>query len=180
MNCTRPLDPLDLEALASGEAPVVALDAPAHAAGCADCARRLEAFRALGEWLSDLSVPPVPDGFAEGIERLRGFSAAEALSWRIWKAPALAFAGFLTGSAALLALPALGAGDQAGLLSALALEWRSLLLWPVSLARAVPAAATAVSDVLLRDRAFAAASILLLLPAAFAVTRLWARRAIRR
>ena len=159
---------------------MLARDASAHAAACADCGRRLEAFRALGEWLADLAVPPVPDAFAARIERLRGFSAAEKRSWRIWKAPAMAFGGLLAGSAALLSIPALGAAEQAGFLGAFALEWRALLLWPLSALRALPVAAAAVSDVLLGDRALAAASILLMLPAGFAVTRLWARRAIRR
>ena len=180
MNCTRPLDALDLEALASGEDPVLAPDGRAHAAACPDCGRRLEAFRALGEWLSDLSIPPVPADFAERVERLRGFSPAEARSWALWKAPAFGFAALLAGSSVLLALPALGAGEQAGLLAALGLEWRSLLLWPASLVRSLPATVAAVSELLLRDRGFAAVSILLMLPAGFAVTRLWARHAIRK
>ena len=40
--------------------PIVAPDARGHAAGCPDYARRLDAFRALGEWLSDVSIPAVP------------------------------------------------------------------------------------------------------------------------
>lgn len=180
MNCTRPLDALDLEALASGEDPVLAPDGRAHAAACPDCARRLDAFRALGEWLAEVSLPAVPEGFADGIERLRGFSPAEARSWRLWRAPAAAFAGMLAGSSFLLSFPALGAGEQAGFLAALALEWKSVLLWPLSIGRALPATVSALSDLLLRDRGFAALSILLMLPAGFAVTRLWARHAIRK
>lgn len=180
MNCTRPLDALDLEALASGENPVLTPDARAHAETCPDCGRRVDAFRALGEWLADVSLPAVPEGFADGIERLRGFSRAEARSWRLWKAPAAAFAGMLAGSSLLLSLPALGAGEQAGFLTALALEWRAVLVWPVSIVRSLPAAVSALSDLLLRDRGFAALSILLMLPAGFAVTRLWARHAIRK
>lgn len=180
MNCTRPLDALDLEALASGEAPILVPDAREHVQSCPDCGRRLDAFRALGEWLSDVSIPPVPEGFVERIDRLRGFSAAEARSWRIWRVPALASAGLLAGSAVLLSLPAFSAGEQAGFLGTLALEWKSLLLWPVSLLRSLPAAVAAFSDVLLRDRGFAALSILLMLPAGFGVTRLWARHAIRK
>ncbi len=180
MNCTRPLDALDLEALASGEEPIVASDAGGHAAGCPDCGRRLDAFRALGEWLSDVSIPAVPDGFAVRIERLRGFSAGERRSWRVWRPPLLASAGLLAGSAVLLSLPALSAGEQAGLVGALALEGKSLLLWPAALVRSLPAAVGALSDLLLRDRGFAALSILLMLPAGFGVSRLWARHAIRK
>jgi hypothetical protein len=180
LNCTRPLDAIDLEALASGESPVLAPDAGEHAAGCLDCGRRLDAFRALGEWLSDVSIPPVPEGFAERIERLRGFSVAEARSWRVWRPPLLGSAGLLAASAAFLSFPAFSAGEQASLLGALALEWKSLLLWPVSLVRSLPATVGAVSDLLLRDRGFAALSILLMLPVGFGVTRLWARHAIRK
>ncbi|HWC65908.1 MAG TPA: hypothetical protein VG777_07490, partial [Thermoanaerobaculia bacterium] len=138
MSCTRPLDALDLEALASGVEPVLAPDGRAHAAACPDCTRRLEAFRALGEWLGDVSLPAVPDDFAEGIERLRGFSRAEARSWRIWRAPAAAFAGLLAGSGVLLSVPTFGTGEQLGFLTSLALEGKSLLLWPVSVARSLP------------------------------------------
>jgi hypothetical protein len=179
LNCTRPLDPLDLEALVSGEEPILFPDAREHAAGCPDCGRRLEAFRALGEWLSEVSIPAVPDGFAERVERLRGFSASEGRSWRVWRAPVLASAGLLAGSAVLLSPPALSASEQAGIVGALALEWKSLLLWPVSLVRSLPATVGALSDLLLHDRGFAALSILLMLPAGFGVARLWARRAIR-
>jgi hypothetical protein len=179
LNCTRPLDALDLEALASGEDPIVASDARDHSAGCPDCGRRLDAFRALGEWLSDVSIPAVPDGFASRIERLRAFSGRERRSWRIWRGPVLASAGLMAGSAVLLSLPAFSAGEQAGLAGAFALEWKSLLLWPATLVRSLPATVGALSDLLLRDRGFAAVSILLMLPAGFGVSRLWARRAIR-
>jgi hypothetical protein len=178
LNCTRPLDALDLEALASGESPILVADASEHAAACLDCGRRLDAFRALGEWLSDVSIPPVPEGLADRVERLRGFTRREARSWRVWRPPLLASAGLLAASATLLSLPAFSAGEQAGLLGALSLEWRTLLLWPASLLRSLPATAGALSDLLLRDRGFAALSILLMLPAGFGVTRLWARHAI--
>jgi hypothetical protein len=180
LSCTRPLDALDLEALASGEEPVLASDGRAHAAACPDCSRRLQAFRALDDWLADVSLPAVPEGFADGIERLRGFSPAESRSWRLWKVPAAIFAGLIAGSGFLLSFPALGAAEQAGFLAALALECKSLFLWPLSVARSLPAAVSTLSDVLLRDRPFAAVSILLMLPAGFAVTRLWARHAIRK
>ena len=179
MNCTRPLDALDLEAITSGEEPVIAADARGHAAACGDCRRRLEAFQALGAWLSDLPGPAVPDEFADGIERRRGFSIREKRSFSIWKGPAALFGALLGASGALLSMPVFGAGEQAGLLGALALEWRSAVLWPLSVGRALPGTIGALSEVLLRDRALAAVSILSMLPAGFAVTRLWARRAIR-
>lgn len=180
MNCTRPLDALDLEAIASGEAPLVAPDAMAHSGTCEDCAGRLAAFRAMGGWLADLEAPEVPEAFAAGIERRRGFSAREKRSVALWKGPAALFGTLLGGSGILLSMPVFGASDQTGLLSAMVLEWRSAVSWPLSAVRALPASVTALSELLLRDRALAAFSILAMLPAGFAVSRLWARRSLRR
>jgi hypothetical protein len=175
---------MDLEAVASGEAPIVAPDADEHSAACPDCGRRLRAFQTLDAWLADLVEPPVPDELAAGIERLRGFSAGERRSLRLWKAPALLFGALVTGSCALLSIPIFGSSEQAGLVAsiptAIGLEWKSLALWPLSLGRGLSPAVSALSDLLLRDRGFAAISILLLLPAGFAVSRLWARHAIRK
>jgi len=180
LNCTRPLDPLDLEALASGEIPVVAADAAAHARSCPDCGLRMGEFRDLGAWLDGLSGPAVPEGFGERVVRLRGFSARENRSFRMWLVPGSLAAALAGGSAALLSIPFPGAGDNVGLLAALALEWRTLATWPSTLGRAMPAVVSALSELLLRDRGFAAASILLMIPAGFGVSRLWARHAIRR
>lgn len=180
MNCTRPLDALDLEAIASGEEPVVSPDARGHVALCPDCAARVDAFRAFGEWLSELPLPPIPEAFAAGIERRRPFSIRERRSIGLWKTPALAFAGLAAASAAMIALPAFGAADQAGFLAAIGFEWKAAMFWPAALVRALPASVTALSDILLRDRGFAALSILLMLPAGFGVSRLWARRAAGR
>lgn len=180
MNCTRPLDALDLEAIASGDEPLVAPDARGHAGSCADCARRLEAFRALGDWLADLPGPDVPEAFAAGIERRRGFSAREKRSIALWKGPAALFGALLGGSGVLLSMPVFGRSEQAGLLAVLALEGRAAVSWPLSAFRALPGTVSALSEFLLHDRAFAAFSILAMLPAGFAVSRLWARRAIRK
>lgn len=179
MNCTRPLEALDLEAIASGEEPLIAPDAAGHAGSCEECSRRLAAFQALGSWLADLPGPEVPPTFAAGIERRRGFSPREKRSMAIWKGPAALFGALLGGSGAFLSMPVFGASEQAGLLAAFALEWRSAAAWPLSLARALPGSVTALSELLLRDRAFAAFSILAMLPAGYAVSRLWARRSLR-
>jgi hypothetical protein len=76
-------------------------------------------------------------------------------------------------------MPVFGSSAQTGLLSAMALEWRSAASWPLSAVRALPASVTALSELLLRDRALAAFSILAMLPAGFVVSRLWARRSLR-
>ena len=178
MNCTRPLDALDLEAIASGEEAVIAPDARGHAAGCPECGARVRSFRAFGDWLAELPLPEVPEAFAAGIERRRAFSAREKRSIGLWKGPAFLFAGLAGASAALIALPAFGAADQAGFLAAVGLEWKAAVLWPAAWVRALPASVSALSGILLRDRGFAALSILLMLPAGFGVARLWARRAV--
>jgi anti-sigma factor RsiW len=175
---------LDLEALASGEEPLLAPDAHSHTEACPDCAWRLDAFRALSGWLAEPSEPPVPEALVARIERLRAFSTREKRSWRLWRAPALLFAALAAGSSALLAIPAFDSSEQMSLLaaipSAFGLEWRSLALWPFSLGRALPVAVSALSDLLLRDRSFAAISILLMLPAGLAVSRLSARHFMRK
>jgi len=73
-NCTRPIDPLDLQALAAGEEPLLGgAGARDHALHCAACARQLQQARALSEILGlapDLD-PPMPD-LADRILRAPG------------------------------------------------------------------------------------------------------------
>jgi hypothetical protein len=178
--CERPLDSLDLEALSSGEPAGPTPDAAAHAQDCAECGRRLEAFRQMEQWLSDLRAVEVGPELALRVDRLRGPSAPEKRSLRLWSPPAILFLGLLTGSAALLSVPMLSGSEQAGILSALpeafGLQWKSLLAFPGSLWRALPGSVSAISDVLALERGYAALSILLLLPAGFSIARLWRRR----
>ena len=180
MICDRPLDSLDLEALASGEPAVLTPDAGAHAQGCAECGRRLLAFRQMGEWLADLPAVEVGPELALRVDRLRDFSGVEKRSWVLWIPPAMLFLGLIAGSAALLSVPFLSGPEQAGVLSALpaafGLEWRSLIDLQGSLWRAFPGSVSAVSDLLALERGYAALSILLLLPAGFSIARLWSRR----
>ncbi|MGH9441559.1 MAG: hypothetical protein ACRD16_04745 [Thermoanaerobaculia bacterium] len=184
MSCEHPLDPLDLEALASGEAAPGSPEALTHAEECADCRRRLEAFREVGLWLAE---PPGTDAgpdLSSRIERLRGFTRREKRSAGLWWPPAALFFGFLAGSAALLSVPILSGPEQAGILSALpaalGLEWKTILALPSSVGRALPASVAAIADVLALERGYAAISILLLLPAGFSIGRLWLRRSASR
>jgi len=184
--CDRPLDSLDLEALSSGEKALLAEDseARAHLAACPECGRRLELFREMQAWISDL--PPIEVGpeLASRVERLRGFSGVEKRSIGLWWPPMGLFLGFLAASAAMLSVPILNGSEQAGVLSAvlaaLGAEWRSLLRVPGSLWMGLPGSVSAASDLLAMERRFAAISILLLLPAGFSIARLWLRRSASR
>jgi hypothetical protein len=182
--CDRPLDSLDLEALLSGEPAPGAPDAAAHVESCPDCNRRLRVFREMDLWLSDLPAVEVGPRLASRVLRLRGFSALEKRSFRLWWPPAALFLGLLAGSAALLSVPILSGAEQAGILSAipaaLGLEWKALLGVPVSVWRALPGSVSAISDVLALERGFAALSILFLLPAGLSLARLWVRRSASR
>lgn len=185
MSGDRCLDSLDLEALASGEAPLIAPDAAEHAAICAECGRRLEEFRSLGVWLSDPWPPErIAPAFAEGVERLRGYSRREKRSLRVWAAPIVAFCGLLASSALALALPVLSSTEQirlwAALGSSFGREARSLILWPRLLLRTLPAGVSALGEVARGQRVFSAAAILLLLPVGFATRWVLGRRRISR
>ena len=180
MNCNRPLDPLDIEAIASGESPVIASDAAGHVSACHDCARRLESFREVGRWLDLVSEPELEADLAGAVERLRTFSLSERRSLRIWAAPAALFSGLVASSGLLLSVPVLTSSEQVGLLAAfpraVGLEWRSLLEWPGRALQALPACVGAASELAVAERKLAAGVILLLIPAGYAMTRLWARR----
>jgi hypothetical protein len=180
VNCNRPLDPLDLEAIASGENPLVASDAAEHLEICGECARRLESFREIGHWLDALAQPDLEADLAGCVERLRTFSRAERRDFRIWAGPAALFTGLVAASGMLLSMPILTSSEQVGILSALpraiGLEWRSLVEWPVRALQALPGCVGAASQLAYSERKLAGAAILLLIPAGFAMTRLWVRR----
>jgi hypothetical protein len=183
LNCNNPLDPLDLEAFASGE-PAPTPGAADHLQSCGACRERVEAFRQVDLWLADLPAEDAGPELGFRVDRLRAFSRAEKRSLGIWWPPAALFFGLLSASAALLSVPMLSGPEQAGLLSALpaalGLEWKTLLGFPGSIGRALPGSVSAISDLLALQRGYAALSILLLLPAGFSIARLWMRRAATR
>ncbi len=183
LNCENSIDPLDLEAFASGE-PAPTPGAADHIRSCPACQSRVEAFRQMDLWLADLPAEDAGPELGFRVERLRAFSRAEKRSLRIWWPPAALFLGLLSASAALLSVPMLSGPEQAGLLSALpaalGLEWKTLLGFPGSIGRALPGSVSAISDLLALQRGYAALSILLLLPAGFSIARLWMRRAATR
>ena len=180
-DCPRRLDLLDVEALASGEPPVVASDAALHAVSCPSCALQV---RAATDFLREietenLETPPAGIDLAGRVVRIRPFSRRERRDVRLWAGPA-AFAGVLFGAGlGALAVPTLSAGDQAGItLAALA----SAAALARAAGRAVadvfsvsPDAWGALSDAFTRQSTWGFAALLLLAPAGLALRRVLAR-----
>jgi hypothetical protein len=180
-DCPRRLDPLDVEALASGEPPVVASDAALHAASCPSCALQVRAATAFLREIEaeSLETPSAGIDLAGRVVRIRPFSRRERRDLRIWAGPA-AFAGVLFGAGlGALAVPSLSAGDQAGItLAALA----SAAALARAAGRAVadvfsvsPDAWGALSDAFTRQSTWGFAALLLLAPAGVALRRVLAR-----
>jgi hypothetical protein len=185
-DCPRPLDPIDAEALASGEEPVLAADAGAHAASCAPCAATVGRAKTLLAQLEALAADrpsgPGPD-LASRVIRIRPFSSRERRDLRLWAGPAgfgvlLVAAGF-----AALAAPGLTAADQAGLQLAALAPWNGLIRAALralsDAASAAPAGWQALSDAARTQAPLGLVALLLLAPAGFALRRLLAATARR-
>lgn len=178
-DCPKRLDPIDCEALASGELPVVRPDAASHAASCPSCALRV---RAAADFLSEIEAGapagPAPD-LAARVVRIRPFSRRERRSLRLWAGPA-AFSGALFAlGVGVLAAPGLSSGDQAGVaLAALAPAAALARAAARAIGDAVsvsPAAWGALSDAFARQSTWGFAALLLLAPAGLALARVLAR-----
>jgi hypothetical protein len=185
-HCPRPLDPIDAEALACGEEPVLAADAGVHAASCATCAAAVGRAETLLARLESLGVDrlsgPGPD-LASRVIRIRPFSSRERRDVRLWAGPAgfgvlLFAAGFVA-----LAAPGLTAGDQAGLqlaaLAPLGGLFRAVLHALSDTASAAPAGWQALSDAARTEAPLGLVALLLLAPAGFGLRRLLAATARR-
>jgi len=178
--CPRPLDTIDAEAVASGAEPLFAADAAVHAAACESCRAAVESASRLLRALEGLSQATQPmSDLAGRVTRLRAFSRRERRTYALWRAPILLSGGLAAAGLALLATPAMTAGEQAGLGAAalapiLALV-RSLGRWAVDLARFAPPALDALADSISTDRTLGLASLLLLAPSAFGLKRVFAR-----
>ena len=181
--CPRPLDPIDAEAVAAGDEPILAPDAAAHAASCASCAERVRAAEALPLALDGLSeaLEPVPGltGLADRVTRLRAFSSRERRTYALWRAPILLDLALGVGGFELLALPALTASEQvsvgaAALAPALALA-RSAAGWAIETLRVAPSGLEALSDGLRGQSGLGLAALALLVPAGLGLRRVLAR-----
>lgn len=179
-DCPRPLDPLDSEALASGDAPVVAGDAAAHAASCSSCGRAVSEARAFLAEIGEGSEPPggVPD-LASRVVRIRPFSRRERRDARLWAGPVSLSAGLFAVGVGILAAPGLNARDQAGLSFALLAPVAGLFRAGWRLAAetlsAVPAGWSALGNAARLESALGLTALLLLIPAGYALTRVLAR-----
>lgn len=183
--CPRPLDPIDAEAVAAGAEPLFAPDSAAHAASCASCGAVVARARLLSEDLDGLSRTPLPvPDLAGRVVRLRAFSARERRTYALWRTPILLTGGLLVGGLALISVPALTAAEQAGLGSAALVPlvgfFRSLSRWAPELANVAPSAFEALAQAFSQERALGFAALLLLLPSAFGLTRVFARARSRR
>lgn len=178
--CPRPLDPIDAEAVASGAEPPVARDAAAHASACPACASAVERARGLSAALEALaSSLPAPPDLAGRVTRLRAFSPRERRTYAFWRAPVLlAGALALSGLLLVLTVPALSAGDQAGLAAAASVPLlaflRSVTRWAPELARVAPSGLEALSGAFAAERSLGWAALLLLAPALFGLSRVFA------
>ena len=165
---------MDIEALAAGERPPVALDAAEHAVACSDCRAAVEAEAALARDLDSIRTLPVPDDLPDRVLRLRRFTARERESLSLWGPPWLTALLVFAGGVSLLA-PGLVPGEQASLLSAAALAVAAVLRAAartlVDLATSAPQGLSALSAALRGNWSLALAALALLLPAGLGLRR---------
>ena len=185
MNCPHPLDPIDIEALASGESPVCDPAASEHVSACMACRERVDLYGLLGREIDDIGAfPEQPVIVLSGFERLRPFTRAERRSIRVWSPAGLLAASLFLSSAILLAIPVLTVSEQAGLAAALGAaaggEVRALAQWAREVFQSFAPGVAAGSDLALADRTAAAGALLLLIPGGWSLARLLAARSQRR
>jgi hypothetical protein len=182
------LDPLDVEALASGTGPVQSGDAREHARACGSCSERVAAAAAFAGELDGLGgfsveVPAeepetLPD-LAGRVLRLRPFSRRERRDFALWRAPFLTAAALFFSGLIMLALPGISARDQAGLAAAalapIAALARAGVRWLVDVTVALPTAFQAAGQALNGEQTLGFACLLLLAPVAWGLRRAFAR-----
>ena len=179
-SCSRPLDPIDAEAVAAGAEPVFAQDAASHAAACGSCGQLVASARGLSESLEGFSEPLGGlSGLADRVVRLRAFSRKERRTYALWHAPVLLDLALALAGTALLALPALTASEQvsvgAAALAPLVALARSAAGWALEALRIVPTGLQALSEGLHGQSALGLAALALLVPAGLGLRRVLAR-----
>ena len=184
MPCARPLDPIDVEAIASGAAPVLDTAAGEHAASCESCREAIARARRLEALLAEPAAAPgrpdlVAGDFAARVLRLRAFSPAERWSLSLWKAPLLLFVATALAGIVLLAAPTATLADQAGSIAALAAAagavLRALADWSRDVLRSGPSGLEGLAQALRREAPLGWIALLALLPSAAALSRVLAR-----
>jgi hypothetical protein len=176
----RKLDPLDIEALASGVEPFLNSSAAAHVEACRDCAALVQEARKVTEDLS--ALPPVAEpalDLAGRVLRLRPFSRRERLSLRLWAGPAGLSAGLFLAGLIVLASPGLSGREQVGLGAAallpLAAVLRALARWVGEVVQLAPTGLESLAEALRQEQPLGVAAALLFMPVAFGLKRVLAR-----
>lgn len=183
-DCSDPLDPFDVEALASGVGVAARPGAAEHAARCVPCGEAVRRSESLSGLLEEAAAaaPPAPSDLADRVLRVRPFSRAERLSLSLWRAPLLLLAALSASGTALVAGVAT-AREQVGLAAAMLASsvalLRACLRWLLDLPGSAPAGLDALAQAL-RPTSVGWAAILLLLPAGLALRRVLARAFVRR
>jgi hypothetical protein len=179
--CPNPLDPIDIEALASGETPVLHENAGEHVLECSSCRESVRRSEILMSVLKT-EPPAAPVELADRVLRVRPFSSAERRSLSVWSTPLLLL-GALSAAGTALVSGVARAGEQVGLAAAFAASAAGLLRatfrWLADLARVAPAGLENLSDSL-RPTALGWAALLVLAPLALALRRVLARAFARR
>ncbi|MGH9369805.1 MAG: hypothetical protein ACRD3M_19305 [Thermoanaerobaculia bacterium] len=171
--CAHPLDPIDIEALASGSDPVVDPDAAAHASQCGACSQAVRRAEGLERLLGSPGTAGLeaPADLAQRVLRIRPFSRAERRSLAVWRAPLLLLGGLTLSGVALIAGPVAGAREQIGLVASALASLVGLLRacgrWALDLSRGAPEGLGALSQLAPSSAGWAA--LLLLLPAVYAL-----------
>jgi hypothetical protein len=180
--CHRPLDPIDVEAVASDAEPVFSGDAARHARECEACRSRVEASAALLAALDALpGVPSAPlDRLADRVTRLRRFSPRERRTYALWRVPTLLCAGLGLTGFAFLARPALTASEQVSTGAAAIAPLLALARWAIDSVALAPAGLEALSQGLRQDGVIGLAALALLVPLAVGLRRVLARAPGRR
>jgi hypothetical protein len=178
--CPNKLDPLDVEALASGAGPFQDAGAEAHAEACPSCAALVQEARRVAEDLAALApVPEPPLDLAKRVLRLRPFSRRERLSLRIWAPPAALSAAVFCAGLTMLAAPGLSGREQVGLGASALLPLvgvlRALTRWAGEVVRFAPAGLESLSAALRQEQALGIAAAVLFVPVAFGLRRVLAR-----
>lgn len=182
-DCSRPLEPLDIEALADGDAPPVRPDAAAHASQCGSCGERVRTAGRLEELFRDAAPQQIaPTDLADRVLRVRPFSRAERWNLQVWRAPLLLLAGLVASGVSLVAGIA-GPREQVGLAAATVASMAGLMRAAarsiLDLSRSATAGLEALSQ-LLAPTTIGWAALLLLLPAGFALSRVFSRAFARK
>lgn len=176
--CPRPLDPVDVEALAAGAEPVSFAGAADHVRQCAACGAAVAEAAGMTRLLEEPAAPAAPD-LSDRVLRVRPFSRHERRSLSLWAGPSIFTLLLFASGVLLLALPGITAREQASLGIAAAAPLLAVLRASVralrELAVALPSGLTALSDVLRGNAAVGLSALLLLLPAGFGLRRAFAR-----